>query len=127
MFVSKRFCFRTTYVSLTWLMLVLVLVFPMLYFLLIKKRRSTALLALLALYSFCHGLRSIFYEFHCFIPLFPVLLMSMALFFALLRCLVGCGGVVPCPPFFMFPWPKCWLVISLLTLIALAWLYLGLF
>ena len=61
-FVSKLFCFRPTYVSLTLLMFVLVLVFPVLYFLLIKKRRSTALLAILAFYSFCHGLRSIFYE-----------------------------------------------------------------
>ena len=38
------------------------LVFPVFYFLLIKKRCSTALLALLAFYSFCHGLRFILYK-----------------------------------------------------------------
>ena len=53
--------------------------------------------------------------------------MLMVLFFALLRCFVGCGDVFPSPPFFMFSWPKSWLGISVPVLVSLAWLYLGLF
>ena len=53
--------------------------------------------------------------------------MLMVLFFALLRCFVGCGGVFPCAPFFIFSWPKSWLGISVPILVSLAWLYLGLF
>ena len=83
-----------TYVSL---MFVLVLVFPVLFFLLMKKRRSTALIGTsrVLLFLAWASVPLLWVGFVCYIPMFPVLLMLMVLFLLLLLCLVGCGGVVP--------------------------------